>query len=91
MTGLSLQIGDLDDGGIYVGPSAKDGKPLHAALADEPEYMTHDQVYEAAEQMRKQPGRENAHVGVWGETEQKIQLSSMSHGSRRRMRAVDTG
>jgi hypothetical protein len=56
------QIGDLDGGGVYVGKSATTGKDLHAALADEPEYLDFDEAYEAAEQMRKQPGREKAHV-----------------------------
>jgi hypothetical protein len=56
------QVGDLDGGGVYVGKSATTGLPLHAALADEPEYQTFDEAYAAAEEMRKQPGRENAHV-----------------------------
>ena len=56
------QIGDLDGGGVYVGKSATNGKDLHAALADEREYMTFDEALEAAAKMRKQPGRENAHV-----------------------------
>jgi hypothetical protein len=55
-------VGDPDDGGIYVGLSAENGKPLHAALADEPESLPLDKAFEAAEKMRKQPGRENAHV-----------------------------
>src|ERR1039458_6453485 len=58
----ALRIGDLDDGGTYVGLSAENGKPLHAALADLPEYLTFDEAFEAAAKMRKQPGRENAHV-----------------------------
>jgi len=57
-----MKIGELDGGGVYVGKSATDGKPLHAALADEPEYLTFDEAFEAAAEMRKQPGRENAHV-----------------------------
>ena len=55
-------IGDLDNGGVYVGKSATTGKDLHAALADEPEYLTWDDAIQAAEEMRKRPGRENAHV-----------------------------
>src|SRR3990172_4434618 len=58
----ALQIGDLDDGGIYVGPSAEDGRPLHTALADESEYLTLDEAYAVAEKMREQPGRELAHI-----------------------------
>jgi hypothetical protein len=46
----ALQIGDLDDGGVYVGLS--DGKDLHAALADEPEYLTYEEALAAAEQMK---------------------------------------
>ena len=57
-----LKIGDPDDGGVYVGPSATDGRPLHAALADEPELLTFHEALHAAAEMRKQPGRENAHV-----------------------------
>src|ERR1035437_7787667 len=46
------QIGDLDDGGIYVGPSAEDGKPLHAALKDLPDYKTYEEALAAAEQLK---------------------------------------
>lgn len=58
----ALQIGGLDGGGVYVGKSATTGKDLHAALADEPEYLTFDEAFEAAAQMSKLPGRQNAHV-----------------------------
>jgi hypothetical protein len=61
-TKATPQIGDLDDGGIYVGLSAENGKPLHAALADEPEYLTYEEALAVAARMSKQPGRENAHV-----------------------------
>ena len=61
-TSATPQIGDLDDGGIYVGLSAENGKPLHAALADERERLTLGEAFEAAIEMRKLPGRENAHV-----------------------------
>jgi hypothetical protein len=47
-----IQIDDLDDGGIYVGLSAGEGKPLHAALADEAEYLTFEEALEAAEQLK---------------------------------------
>jgi hypothetical protein len=57
-----LKVGDLDKGGVYVGKSATTGKPLYAALADEPEYMTFSEAFAAAEKMKKIPGRENAHV-----------------------------
>jgi hypothetical protein len=55
-------IGDPDDGGVYVGKSATTGKDLHAALADEPDYVTYGEAFAAAARMRQQPGRENAHV-----------------------------
>src|ERR1039458_2364577 len=58
----TLKIGDLDDGGVYVGKSTTNGKDLHAALADEPKYMTYGEAFEAAAKMSKQPGRENAHI-----------------------------
>jgi hypothetical protein len=45
-------IGDLDDGGVYVGLSAENGKPLHAALADLPDYKTYEEALEAAEQLK---------------------------------------
>jgi hypothetical protein len=48
----SLQIGDPDDGGIYVGPSAEDGKPLHAALADLREYKTYEEALATAEKLK---------------------------------------
>ena len=48
----ALQIGDPDDGGIYVGPSAENGKPLHAALADLPDYKTFEEALAAAEQLK---------------------------------------
>src|ERR1035437_4481282 len=47
-----LKIGDLDDGGIYVGLSAENGKPLHAALADLPEYKTFDEDLVTHEQLK---------------------------------------
>jgi hypothetical protein len=46
------KIGDLDDGGVYVGLSAEDGKPLHAALADEPDYKTYEEALAAAERLK---------------------------------------
>jgi hypothetical protein len=45
-------IGDPDDGGIYVGLSASDGKPLHAAVADLPEYKTYEEALAAADQLK---------------------------------------
>lgn len=48
----ALQIGDLDDGGVYVGLSASDGKPLHAALKDLSEYKTYEEALAAAEQLK---------------------------------------
>jgi hypothetical protein len=57
-----IKIGDLDDGGVYVGLSAENGRPLHAALNDLPDYKTYEEALEAAANMQKQPGRENAHV-----------------------------
>src|ERR1039458_8950451 len=48
----ALQIGDLDDGGTYVGLSASSGKPLHAALADLPDYKTYEEALAAAEQLK---------------------------------------
>src|SRR5579872_1004373 len=46
------QIGDPDDGGVYVGLSASSGKPLHAAAMDEPEYLTFKEAMAAAEQLK---------------------------------------
>jgi hypothetical protein len=46
------QVGELDDGGIYVGLSAENGKPLHAALADLPDYKTYEEALAAAEQLK---------------------------------------
>ena len=46
------QIGDLDDGGIYVGKSATTGEDLHAALTDLPDYKTHEEALAAAEQLK---------------------------------------
>jgi hypothetical protein len=48
----ALAIGDLDDGGVYVGLSAEHGKPLHAALADLPDYKTYDGALAAAERLK---------------------------------------
>jgi hypothetical protein len=47
-----VQIGDLDDGGIFVGLSAETGKPLHAALADLPGDMTYEEALAAARGLR---------------------------------------
>jgi hypothetical protein len=41
-----------DDGGTYVGLSAENGKPLHAALADLPDYKTYEEALAAAEQLK---------------------------------------
>ena len=60
--GTTPQVGDLDGGGVYVGKSATNGKDLHAALADEPKYLTFDEAFNAAVKMSRKPGRENAHV-----------------------------
>lgn len=46
------EIGDLDDGGVYVGLSAENGKPLHAALADLPEYKTYEEALDVAKQLK---------------------------------------
>lgn len=51
-TKAALRVGDLDDGGVYVGLSAENGKPLHAALADLAEYQTYEEALAAAEQMK---------------------------------------
>jgi len=48
----AIQIGDLDDSGIYVGLSAENGKPLHAALKDLPEYKTYEEALAAAERLK---------------------------------------
>jgi hypothetical protein len=48
----AIEIGDLDDGGVYVGLSAENGKPLHAALADLPDYKTYEDALAAAEQLK---------------------------------------
>jgi hypothetical protein len=53
-------IGDLDDGGVYVGLSADNGKPLHAALADLPDYKTYEEALAAAEQLKA--AHSTAHV-----------------------------
>ena len=66
------QVGDLDGGGVYVGKSATTGKDLHAALADEPQYLTFDEAFEAAEEMQKQPGRQNAHVPTPDELDENL-------------------
>jgi hypothetical protein len=46
------QIGDLDDDGVYVGLSAENGKPLHAALKDLPDYKTYEEALAAADQLK---------------------------------------
>jgi hypothetical protein len=66
------QVGDLDGGGVYVGKSATTGKDLHAARADEPEYKTYEEALAAAEEMRKQPGRQNAHVPTPDELDENL-------------------
>jgi hypothetical protein len=47
-----LKIGDRDDGGIYVGLSAENGKPLHTTYRDEREYLTFDEALAAAGQLK---------------------------------------
>jgi hypothetical protein len=46
------QVGDLDDGGVYVGLSATDGRPLHAALADLRDYKNFQEALAAAERLK---------------------------------------
>jgi hypothetical protein len=55
-----VQVGDLDDGGVYVGLSAENGKPLHATLADLPDYKTYEEALAAAEQLKAE--HPTAHV-----------------------------
>lgn len=55
-TKREIQIGDRDGGGVYVGKSATTGEDLHAALTDEPEYLTYNQA------MARQPGREHVRL-----------------------------
>jgi hypothetical protein len=59
-SGPALQIGDLDDGGVYVGLSAENDKPLHAAVADLPDYKTYEEALAAAVQLKAL--RPTAHV-----------------------------
>lgn len=59
-TEAPLQIGDPDDGGVYVGLSAEDGKPLHAALNDSPECKTYEEALAAAEELKS--AHPTAHV-----------------------------
>lgn len=74
-----LNIGDLDDGGVYVGLSAEDGKPLHAALADEPQYLTFAEAFEAAKNMRKEhPDRRHAHVPTPEELDENLSVNSVT-------------
>jgi len=56
----SPKIGDLDDGGVYVGLSEEDDKPLHAVLSDEPKYLTFDEAFAAANRLKSQ--HPTAHV-----------------------------
>jgi hypothetical protein len=65
-----LRAGDLDDGGVYVGPSAENGKPLHAALADLPEYKTDLEAVAAAE--RLQAEHPTAHVPTHRELDKNL-------------------
>jgi hypothetical protein len=68
-------VADLDGGGVYVGKSATTGLPLHTALADEPEYLTFDEAFEAAARMRTIPGRENTHVPTPEELNKNLYLN----------------
>jgi hypothetical protein len=66
---MSKEIGDLDDGGVYVGASATTGEDLHCARADEPAFLTYAEAVAAALEMRRIPGRENAHLPTLEELE----------------------
>jgi len=70
-------IGDLDDGGVYVGLSAEDGQPLHAALADLPEYKTYDGALGAARQLRSL--HPTAHVPTPKELDKNL-FANRKHG-----------
>jgi hypothetical protein len=64
------QIGELDDGGIYVGLSAEDGQPLHAALQDLPGYKTYEAALAAAELLKA--AHPTAHVPTPKELDQNL-------------------
>src|ERR1044072_8657785 len=66
---MHKEIGDLDDGGVYVGKSATTGEDLHCVLSAEPAFMTFAEAFAAATEMRKIPGRENAHIPTFEELE----------------------
>jgi hypothetical protein len=66
----SAKIGDPDDGGIYAGLSAEDGKPLHTACADLPKYKTYDAALAAAEKLKAR--HPTAHVPTLKELNQNL-------------------
>ena len=71
----TLKIGGMvaeKGGGVYVGKSATTGKDLYAAPADETEYLNLSDAYEAAAQMRKQPGREDARAPTMEERDSNL-------------------
>jgi hypothetical protein len=47
-----LPVGELHDGGIYVGLSAENGNSLHAALADLPDHKTYEEALAAAAELK---------------------------------------
>jgi hypothetical protein len=66
----ALRIGELDDGGIYVGLSAENGQPLHAAFQDLPGYMTYKAALAAAAQLKSV--HPTAHVPTPKELDQNL-------------------
>ena len=70
----AVQIGDLDDGGVYVGLSASSGKPLRAALADLRDYKTYEEALDAAEELKSQ--HPTAHVPTRKELDKNLFANS---------------
>jgi hypothetical protein len=64
----ALQDGAPDDGGVYFGLSAEDGKSLHAAMADERQYRTYDGALAAADVLKSV--HQTAHVPTPKELDQ---------------------
>lgn len=70
------QIGDEDEGGVYVGKSPSTGNDLHVALADEPKYLTLDETLKVVSRLQTVPGHENARLPTPEELSENILRNS---------------
>ena len=69
-TGFAGRVGDVDDGGVYVGLSVSSGEPPDAALADPLDCKTYAEALDAADELKSV--HPTAHVPTPKELDQNL-------------------